>query len=89
MSESVSSTSAIPPSAIVAVIRRPDLWSTAIKAGLSMAPSGWWRRRPFLPLPDQGWMHFRLETAYGGDAPGPMQAEELTTWLEWKRDAAL
>lgn len=54
-----------------------------------MAPSGWWRRRPFLPLPDQGWMHFRLETAYGGDAPGPMQAEELTTWLEWKRDAAL
>lgn len=34
-------------------------------------------------------MHFRLETAYGGEQPGPLKAHDLTTWLEWKKDAAL
>ncbi len=54
-----------------------------------MAPSGWWRQKPYLPVPDPSWMHFRLETAYGGEQPGPMQADDLVTWLEWKKDAAL
>ncbi len=71
--------------AVAAVARRPRLWSTAGRAVIDLAPSGWWRRRPFLPLPDDGWMHFRLETAYGGDGSGPLRAEDLVTWLEWKK----
>jgi hypothetical protein len=29
-------------------------------------------------------MHFRLETAYGGDGtPAASAGDELTTWLNW------
>lgn len=78
----------ISSAAVFAVVKRPDLWVTGVRSAVSMAPSGWWRRSPFLPLPDEGWMHFRLETAYGGAGDQPMRAEDLITWLEWKRDLA-
>ena len=73
----------------LALLRRPDLWATAIRAGLSMAPTGWWHRPPFLPLPDRRWLRFRLETAYGGDGrfgpDSPFDVEDLITWLEWRK----
>lgn len=69
--------------AVVAVVRRPDLWSTAVRSAIGLAPRGWWRRAPFLPLPDADWLHFRLVTAYGGDGSTPMRAHDLITWLEW------
>ena len=70
---------------VVAVAKRPDLWWTAVRALLSLAPRHWWRRRPFLPVPDSEWMHFRLETAYGGDGTAPIETTDLITWLEWRR----
>lgn len=73
-------------SAVLAVLRRPDLWLCAAKTTVGIAPRGWWRQAPFLPLPDHQWMHFRLETAYGGDGSGPVAAEDLVTYLEWKKD---
>lgn len=75
--------------AVRAVATRPDLWSTAARAALSLAPRGWWRRRPFLPLPAPDWMRFRMVTAYGGSAEaaaGELRSEDLVTWLEWRRD---
>lgn len=69
-----------------ALALHPRLWPTAVRAALELAPRGWWRRAPFLPLPDPDWLHFRLVTAYGGDGDQPMGAEELLTWLEWKRE---
>ncbi len=69
-----------------ALLRHPGLWTTAIRAAFEMAPKHWWRTPPFLPLPDPGWLHFRLVTAYGGDGSQAMGADELITWLEWKRD---
>jgi hypothetical protein len=47
-------------------------------------PSGWYRRAPFLPVPDRAWLRFRLVTAYGdpGHAPEP---DDVITWLEWSR----
>lgn len=71
---------------VLALVRRPNLWSTAWRTVTGLSSDGWWRRPPFLPIPDDGWMHFRLETAYGGDGSGPMRAEDLLTFLEWKRD---
>ncbi len=72
--------------ALFALLRRPGLWTTAVRAALELAPRGWWRTSPHLPLPDPDWLHFRLVTAYGGDGSQAMGAEELLTWLEWKRD---
>ena len=49
-----------------------------------MAPTNWWRRWPFLPLPDRRWLHFRMVTAYGGDGHG-LDRDDVITWLEWRR----
>lgn len=70
---------------VLAVAMRPRLWPTAVTAALELAPKGWWKHRPFLPLPDPEWTHFRIVTAYGGDGSLPMRAHDLVTWLDWKR----
>jgi hypothetical protein len=43
----------------------------------------WWRRAPFLPLPDAAYLRFRLETQYGRD--GAPAAGDLVTYLTWCR----
>ncbi|MFZ4669195.1 MAG: hypothetical protein ACOYML_07850 [Microthrixaceae bacterium] len=76
-----------------AVLRRPDLWATAIRQAFRLAPRGWWRRPPFLPLPAGSYLRFRMVTAYGGDGePGHEQGDgdidragDLITYLEWCR----
>lgn len=69
-----------------AVARRPALWRAALRQARVLVPTGWWRRRPFLPLPDRDWMAFRLTTAYG-DPAAPIVADDLVTWLEWSATA--
>ena len=69
----------------VTLARRPSLWPEAVRSARSLAPRGWWRRPPFLPVPDRRWLHFRLVTAYGGDGSTPIEADDLVTWLEWRR----
>lgn len=69
--------------AVLAVLTRPWLWTTAVRQLFRLARPGWWRRRPFLPLPDETYLRFRLETQYGDQRdPGP---EDLVTYLEWLR----
>jgi len=67
------------------VVRRPDLWRTAMRQARRMAPNGWWRRAPFLPVPDRDWLRFRLEAQYGGDGTGPVEEADVVHWLEWVR----
>jgi hypothetical protein len=69
-----------------AVLRRPSLWGTAIVQIRLLARPGWWRRPPFLPLPAPAYFRFRLETAYGGDSPQLLRAEDVVTYLSWCRD---
>jgi hypothetical protein len=68
----------------LAVIRRPDLWSTAARQVLVLAPTGWWRQRPWLPLPEPGYLRFRLQTAYG-DPDRPPEPVDIVTYLHWCR----
>ena len=68
-----------------AVARRPALWGTALRQSVRLARPGWWRRRPFLPLPDPDYMSFRMVTAYG-DPAGVPQPEDVITYLRWCRD---
>ncbi|MFN8039254.1 MAG: hypothetical protein U0Q07_08600 [Acidimicrobiales bacterium] len=69
---------------VTAVLRRPSLWGTALRQVLVLAPDGWWRRAPWLPLPDPAYLRFRLQTMYGdpGHAPEP---DDLVTYLQWCR----
>lgn len=67
-----------------AVVRRPGLWPTAVTQLLRLAAPGWWRRRPFLPVPDPDYLRFRLETQYGSDRePEP---GDVVVYLRWCRD---
>ena len=68
--------------AVLAVLARPRLWRAALRQGRALVPTGWWRRRPFLPVPDRQWLRFRMTTAYG-DPAAPVDAEDLLTWLAW------
>lgn len=69
--------------AALAIVRRPSLWAVAITQGLRLAAPGWWRRPPFLPLPDPAYLRFRLETQYGSDhEPEP---GDVVTYLHWCR----
>ncbi len=72
--------------ALAAVLRRPDLWWTAIRQFARTVPPRWWRRPPFLPRPDAAYVRFRLETAYG--TTGSATGADVIRYLEWARTAA-
>jgi len=74
--------------AVAAVARHPSLWATAVRQAFVLAAPGWWRRRPYLPLPSPEYMRFRLQTAYGGDGDGSPAPSDLVTYLHWCRAMA-
>lgn len=84
-----SSARTIPAGAVVAVLVRPQLWWTAVRQVGRLAPRGWWRRAPFLPLPPADYMEFRTVTQYGGGhgQPGvPVRSVDVVDYLAWCRD---
>jgi hypothetical protein len=61
---------------------RPALWWTAVRQLAILAGPGWWRRWPPVPRPDETYLQFRLQTAYGDPAVAP-DAGDIVTWLGW------
>jgi hypothetical protein len=72
------------PRAAGAVLVRPSLWGVAVAQALRLARPGWWRRRPFLPVPDDDYLRFRLQTAYGDPGHEPEPAD-VVAYLRWCR----
>jgi hypothetical protein len=70
--------------AVGAVLRRPRLWPAGARAFVTHVPGGWYRRSPFLPVPDRAWIRFRLQTAYGDPTHAP-EPDDVVMWLEWSR----
>jgi hypothetical protein len=68
------------------VLAHPSLWWPALRAAPRFAPKGWWRRPPFLPVPDERYWRFRMETAYG-DEDASVPGDELADVLRWSRRA--
>ena len=53
-----------------------------------LCPRGWWRQRPFLPVPRADYIEFRLVTQYGGDpaTSGIRPAvHDVLDYLRWCR----
>jgi hypothetical protein len=67
---------------VLLVAGRPALWPVAARQGFRLARPRWWRRPPFLPVPDREYLRFRFETQYGR---APADARDLVTYLEWCR----
>ncbi|MCJ7672713.1 MAG: hypothetical protein MUP67_11810 [Acidimicrobiia bacterium] len=70
--------------AVARVAVRPGLWPTALRTAGRFTRPGWWRRPPFLPVPDRAYLAFRLETQYG--ARGTPEPRDLVTYLQWCRE---
>lgn len=81
---STATTAGFPGAAVGAVLVRPRLWGTALRQAGRLAPPGWWKRAPFLPVPDPDYLAFRMETQYGSAAHAP-EAADLVAYLEWCR----
>lgn len=64
------------------LIVRPGDSLVVARAGWRLRRGGWWRRAPFLPLPDRRYWAFRMATAYGSaDAsPPPRAVVEAAAW---------
>ena len=71
--------------AVATIARHPSLWWTALVQARRLTPRGWWRRRPFLPVPDPAYVRFRLVTMYGDDQR-PLDPDDLVLYLRWCRD---
>ncbi len=68
----------------LAVAARPRLWPTAVRQLRRTAPPGWWRRRPFLPIPSGEYLEFRLQTHYG-TTDHRWEPADVIGYLEWCR----
>jgi hypothetical protein len=66
------------------VVRHPRIWGEAMRAAPSFARRGWWRKPPFLPLPDPEYVAWRVATAYGS-ANGRIPPDDIVAYLEWRR----
>ena len=66
-----------------AVGGRPDLWPAAVVMAWRLAPQGWWRHWPPLPLPDAAYWRFRMTTAYGGAGNAAAAPADVVEYLEW------
>ena len=78
----------LPRGTLAMVVKDPRLIRAAWYEARVMRPTRWWRRRPFLPLPDARYWRFRLETAYGGlgdTQPSSDEIHEVLTWAQVMR----
>jgi hypothetical protein len=66
------------------VLRRPDLWAEALRALVALAPDGWWRRPPFVPVPEPDYAAWRIATAYG-DPDADVRPSDVIAYLAWRR----
>lgn len=70
-------------SVFAAVRGHPELWWTAILQAIRLAKPGWWRRRPFIPVPSEDLWRLRMVTAYGGDGSALPDPEDVISYLDW------
>jgi len=75
----------VPWAVVMAIAGRPALWPAAVSAVVRIARPGWWRRRPFLPVPDEAYWRFRMGTAYGGAGTVRPAADDVVGYLRWYR----
>ncbi len=69
---------------VIAVVRRPSLWGTAARQTVRLAPAGWWRQAPFLPVPGDEYLRFRMQTQYGDPEHRP-DPGDVVDYLAWCR----
>ena len=63
-------------------LRRPWVIPHLVRAAWAFRARGWYRRRPFLPLPPRSYVRWRMETAYGEPDHEPT-THEIERYVVW------
>ena len=63
-------------------LRDPATGVALLRVGWRFRRRHWWRRPPFLPLPDRTYLRWRMHTAYGEHDTVP-PAEDVIRYARW------
>jgi hypothetical protein len=63
-------------------LRDPATGAALLRVGWRFRRRHWWRRPPFLPLPDRTYLRWRMHTAYGEHGTVP-PAEDVIRYARW------
>jgi hypothetical protein len=63
-------------------IRDPALASALVRVAWRFRRRRWFRKPPFLPLPDRNYLRWRMLTAYG-DPDAVPSPEEVARYARW------
>ena len=63
-------------------VRHPATGAALLRVAWRFRRRGWWRRAPFLPLPDRDYLRWRMHTAYGEYATVP-PADDVIRYARW------
>ena len=64
---------------------RPRLALDLLRTGWAFRRRGWWRRPPFLPVPDGPSLRWRMYTAYADESAVP-PADDVVRFARWRRE---
>jgi len=63
----------------------PRLALDLLRAVWAFRRREWWRRAPFLPLPDRDYLRWRMYTAYADEDAVP-PADDVVRFARWRRE---
>jgi hypothetical protein len=66
------------------LLRHPTLAPVVVRAAWGLRARKWWRRAPFLPLPDRAYWNFRLVTVNGSTIPA-VSVNDVVDFAKWSR----
>jgi hypothetical protein len=64
---------------------RPRLAVDLVRTAWAFRRRDWYRRAPFLPLPDPTYLRWRMYTAYADELAVP-PAEDVVRFARWRRE---
>jgi len=70
---------------VARAVFRPRLALDLFATAWAFRRRGWWRRAPFLPLPDRTYLRWRMYTAYADEAAVP-PVEDVIRFARWRRE---
>ncbi len=66
-------------------VLRPRLALDLVRTAWAFRRREWYRRAPFLPIPDRAYLRWRMYTAYADEAAVP-PAEDVVRFARWRRE---
>jgi hypothetical protein len=70
---------------VLRCLRHPSLAADLLRVAWRFRARDWYRRPPFLPLPDKNYIAWRMHTAYGDHHAVP-PAVDIERYARWTRN---